>query len=195
LKPAIKKSNILVLAILFFCQIHISSCFWGVAHQNQPLVTSIGITDLIEINMTLDEFIHKEITYKKMVSPYRRQGRDLYDVTELGAQFETHNNRIVRIWFFADKNDALKIRMPNEHKVRSLSSITGNDVIDNFGPVKKYVNQNPPKNKNEAMWVKYRPFGIDSNTINYPGSPFHFGLNWDDTLSYITVSEVVAHSD
>ncbi len=195
MKPANKSSSILVLTTLFFCQMHILSCSWSVGHQNRLLVTNKGIADLIEINMTLDEFIHKGIAYEKMVSPYERPERALYNISELGVQFETQKNRIVRIWFFADKNEALQIRLPKEHTKRSLNSITGNDVVNNFGPVNRYENRNPPKDQKEAMWVKYRPFGIDSNTIFYPGIPFHFGLNWDDTLSYITVSKVEAHSD
>lgn len=62
----------------------------------------------------------------------------------------------------------------------------------NFGPVAKYEDRNPRKGRNEAMCVKYRPFGIENNTITYPGCPFHYGLNWDDTLSCITVSKVEA---
>ncbi len=195
MKPESKSSLTLVLAIVLFCQLHILSCSWSADHQNRLLITNRGIADLIEINMTLDEFISNGIAFKRMASPYGRPERAVYDVTELGVQFETNKNRIARIWFFADKNEALQIRLPNEHSMRNLSSITGNDVVNNYGPVNRYVDKNPPKGQKEAMWVKYRPFGIDSNTIFYPGNPFHFGLNWDDTLSYITVSNVEVHTD
>jgi hypothetical protein len=174
---------------LCLCTI-ISCCAWPGTHQDRTIITETGIAGFIEINMALDEFARKKIAHTKMNSPFRQPNQTMYNVDQRGIQFETQNDIIVRIWFFAEKKSAFKILMPKEDTERSLHSISGEDIVKNFGPVIKLVNQNPPKGKRVAMWIKYRPFGIDTNTIDYPGSPFHFGLNWDDSLSYISVSKI-----
>lgn len=170
--------------------VFVISCSWGVGHRGSTLITESGIVDVIEIDMTIDEFSSKDITYKKKESQYRRHGQAIYSVENLGFEFETQNEIVVRIWFFARKNDNFRIKMPKKGVEKALGNIIGKEIVENFGSVKKYFNQNPPKDKKEAIWVKYRPFGIATNNINYPDSPFHFGLNWDDTLAYITVSKI-----
>jgi hypothetical protein len=183
------RSLILVCKFIFIC-VFVFSCSWAIEQKDSTLITENGIVGLIEINRAIGELSRKNLTYKKISSPFRRPGQAIYAVEEFGFEFETHNDIVVRIWFFAEKNEGFKIKMPKDGVEKFLGNIMGKEIVKNFGPVKKYINQNPPKDKKEAVWAKYKPFGISTNTINYPYSPFHFGLNWDDTLSYITVSKL-----
>jgi hypothetical protein len=178
-----------VWSLIFIC-VFIFSCSWAVGYKDSTLITKNGIVGLIEIDRTIGELSRKKLSYKKKPSPFRRPKQVIYAVEDLGFEFETHNDIVVRIWFFADKNEEFKIKMPKDGVEKALCKIVGKEIVKNFGPVKKYVNQNPPKDKKKAVWAKCQPFGIMTNTINYPDSPFHFGLNWDDTLSYITVSKL-----
>jgi hypothetical protein len=185
-----KTRTILLVYTLIFNCVFVFSCSWTVVKKNSTLITKNGIVGFIEINKTIDELSLKNIAYKKKPSPFRRPGQVIYVVEEFGFEFETHNDIVVRIWFFAGKNEDFKIKMPRDGAEKLLGNIVGKEIVKNFGPVKKYINQNPPKDKKEAVWAKYIPFGIPTNSIDYPDSPFHFGLNWDDTLSYITVSKL-----
>lgn len=182
------KTLLSVYKITFYCAF-IISCSWVIEHNDNTLITEKGIVDYIEIDMTFGELSRKKLAFKKKPSPYRKPGQAFYTAEHLGFEFETYNDIVVRIWFFADKNQNFKIKLPKDGVEKALGNIKGNEIVENYGPAKKYVNQNPPKDKKEAIWVKYQPFGIPTNTIDYPDSPFHFGLNWDDTLSYITVSK------
>ena len=172
-----------------FLLVSIWSCAWSINHQDEFTITQKGIKNLIETNMSLDEFAGKNIPYAKVKPPFQKPHSSFYDADQIGIQFETLNENIILIWFFSEKNRSLKLFMPKENAVRNLSSISASDIIKNFGKVKKYVGEYPPKGKREAVWAKCRSFGILTNTIDYPDTPFHFGLNPDDTLSYITVSD------
>lgn len=176
------------MIIVFFCAL-MSSCLWA-GHQNRTIISENGISNLIEIGLTIDELSSNEIAYTKKQSPYRRPGQELYRIEKMGIEFETLDDIIVRIWFFTEKDNAFKIVMPKDQSLRKIAGMTTTDIIDNFGEVTKYENQNAPKGIQGPLWLKYKPFGVAVNTIHYPDSPFHFAFNWDDTLSYITVSKV-----
>jgi hypothetical protein len=178
-----------VCKLMFICA-SVISCSWAAANKDSTLITKNGIVGLIEIDMTIRELSSNNFAYEKKPSPFRKPGQVIYAVRHLGFEFETYKDIVVRIWFFAEKNREFKILMPRDGAEKALVNIMGKEIVKNYGAVKKYVNQNPPKDKKEAVWVKYQPFGIPTNTINYPDSPFHFGLNWDDTLAYITVSKL-----
>jgi hypothetical protein len=177
------------LVIAFFF-VSIWSCSWSGYHQAEYTITERGIENLITINMTIDEFERKGIPYTKVNSPYQKPNAVVYNAYQIGIQFETINKTIIRIWFFAEQNRSFKLLMPKKVTASTLSSISANDIIQNFGKVTKYENRYPPKGKREAVWAKYHSFGIPINTIDYPDMPLHFGLNWDDTLSYVTISKI-----
>lgn len=173
-----------IIFLLFFS----GSC--GTVQKDTRLISESGIKGFIELNMTASDISHKQIEFRKKTRQISRPGQEIYAIEGMSIEFETLDSTIIRIWFFSNKKEDYKIRMPKDGRNWVLNRIKGEDVVANFGPVKKYFGRNPPKGKKEAEWIKYRPFGIKTNTINYPGLPFHFGLNWDDTLSYITVSRI-----
>ncbi len=174
-------------SLICFIAISIS---WATEQKDAKLISEQGIKGLFELKMTPSDLLDREITYTKRTHHYRKPGQEIYAIENMNIEFETLNNAIIRIWFFSSKKEDYKILMPIDGRKWELNKIKGEDVVANFGPVSKYVGRKSPKGKNEARWVKYSPFGIKTNTINYPGLPFHFGLNWDDTLSYITVSMI-----
>lgn len=193
-KLSVKEANVVfrkgrVLFVIFSLSV-VLSCAWNVSHKDQHTITGIGLTNVMEIDMSIDEFAKKGIPYTTTAPPYQKPNTSFFRADQLGIEFELLNRQIVRIWFFAEKNSTFKLFMPKENQTKYLSSISANDIILNFGRVNKYENQYPPKGRREPVWAKYRAFGIATNTIEYPGNPFHFGLNWDDTLSYVAVSKI-----
>lgn len=192
-KPIIEKETFnslfidLFVIIFLFC---VWSCSWATSHQDQTTITEIGLTNVIEIDMPIETFAENKIPIVSIAPPYQKPNAAFYRADQLGIEFETVNKQIVRIWFFSERNGALTLSMPKENRKKKLGSISANDIIRNFGEVNKYENRFPPKGRREAVWAKYNSFGIATNTIDYPGCPYHFGLNWDDTLSYVAVSKV-----
>jgi len=137
--------------------------------------------------MAIDDFALKGYAAFENRIPLSLPGHKYFLVPELDIEFETRGGTIIRIWFFSE-NCNYKIMMPKDGLEKELKHISVKDIVHNFGPVRKYVDQTPPKHVQESRWAKYRPFGIEHNTVTYLELPFSFGLNWDDTLSYITVS-------
>lgn len=167
----------------------IGSCSWGARQPEGSAITGIGVKDLIELNMKIDEIERDKVPYVKKSLPYPKPDAAFYNADDLGIEFETLNDIVVRIWFFAERNCTFRLLMPVDKSYLNLNSIRANDILKNFGEAKKYVDQYPPKNQSMAVWAKYQSFGIAINTIDYPDTPFHFGLNQDDVLSYVTVSK------
>ena len=85
---------------------------------------------------------------------------------------------------------SFKIELRNDEKIEKIDKLSASDIIGNFGNVKKYFGIKPPKDIKEAYWSKNTYFGITTNTINYPGKLFTFGLDDSDKLSYITISQI-----
>jgi hypothetical protein len=91
------------------------------------------------------------------------------------------------MWFITDRNRLFAFFLPKDGELVKLCEISAEDIIRNFGPVKRCINTIPPKT-GEAYWATYRPFGVFTNQISYPNLPFFFLLNEDDTLNSLTVS-------
>ena len=166
------------------------SCSIAYSQNEIPLIISKnGIVGLIEIGMSLSELQKKGLDIKKSKNVANLPNPEHYQIDSLGIDFEIYDSKIIRIWFFTEKNKSFQLWLPNESSERLLYKISASDIIRNFGVVRKYVDENPPKDKDEAQWAKYKPFGIKINTIYYPKLPFHFGLNDEDNVSYLTVSK------
>jgi hypothetical protein len=164
----------------------------GIAYSQNEMPLTIsknGIEGLIEIGMSLSDLQKKGLDINKSENTDMLPNLEHYQIDSLGIDFEIYDGSIIRIWFFADKNKLFQLWLPKESSEKLLYKISALDIIRNFGVVSKYVDENPPKDKDEALWAKYKPFGIKINTIYYPKLPFHFGLNDDDNVTYLTVSK------
>ena len=71
-----------------FLLVSIWSCAWSINRQDEFTITQKGIENLIETNMSLDEFAGKKIPYVKVKPPFQKPHSAFYDADEIGIQFE-----------------------------------------------------------------------------------------------------------
>ena len=95
---------LLMIAIVVITCSMSFSCTWLSTHKLNYLITKTGISNLIEIYMTLSEFKSKNMPFARVDSPFSWTGRNVYAINQTGIEFETYNDEIVRIWFFTKDN-------------------------------------------------------------------------------------------
>jgi len=155
---------------------------------SELLVTKIGVIGLIVLGMTKDEIDQKGIQYVQLNDPQNSKGKSFYLIESHSIEFEMEKKKINRLWFYA-KNHEFTFYLPLDQKIMKLNRIGSNDIVRNYGPVEKYVSDKQKKIKGrKAVWAKYSPSGVDINHIYYPELPFSFGLNNNDTVTCVTVS-------
>jgi hypothetical protein len=178
-------SFLLLAFFLSSCITHRVSSNGQATNHNQYVLNEKGLPDLLEIGMTTGDLAERGLKLSPM--PGREFLSNGFKISSLGTEFELENKKIKRIWFFVHKYGNTNVQLIIDNKAKNLSDITVVDIIRNFGAVKKYFNQNPPKPVIHAYWLKYSPFGIKVNTISYPRRPFFFGFDDDDNLTYVTI--------
>jgi hypothetical protein len=154
------------------------------------IISQEGIPDYIEIGMTISELSGNGISAGDYDQEFFTvSGKKIYRILSSSVEFELKNERIIRIWFFANKERSFQILLANDNVTKNLNKICASDILRNFGEVKKFIGTKPPKSIDSAHWDRNSYFGVSVNTIHYPALPFTFGLADNDCLEYVTVTK------
>ncbi|MBA7554579.1 hypothetical protein ES705_47203 [subsurface metagenome] len=184
-----KMKSFYLIVILLVCFAFSCSHTITRLRPNEYVITDRGLPNILEVGMDHSALKQKGLKhYVKPgheVAPYSQK---FYVVPSLSAEFELKNNKIHRIWFFAEKHEKSPVQFPLNGGLKMLSSISADDIISSFGDVNVFLTENPEKNENKPYWVKYDPFKVGLNYIVYPDYPYLFFFDRSDMLSSITVS-------